>query len=162
MYPIHDHDPLLMLATALAAKRRPAEPLDLLAAMDLIQGALPGESKLLETITRLSEQGLLIEQAGGLMLSAAAAPWAQTLPLKAGYPACLADIRQRLTDYTPVAAPAIAPDAACWLAAFEEYRAAAGSRAKNLLMPKPAPEAAKARPGQRQRKPLPKAKARKR
>ena len=37
MSPIHDVDVLLLLAVSLAAKRRPAEPVDIIAAIDLIQ-----------------------------------------------------------------------------------------------------------------------------
>ena len=38
MHPIHDVDALLLLAIGLASKRRPAEPLEIVAAIDLIQG----------------------------------------------------------------------------------------------------------------------------
>ena len=44
MYPIHDHDPLVLLATALAAKRRPAELLEIMAAIDLIANRQSGET----------------------------------------------------------------------------------------------------------------------
>jgi hypothetical protein len=36
---------LVLLATALAAKRRPAELLEIMAAIDLIQGNIPNEAK---------------------------------------------------------------------------------------------------------------------
>jgi hypothetical protein len=39
---------LVLLATALAAKRRPAELLEIMAAIDLIQGNIPNETKLSE------------------------------------------------------------------------------------------------------------------
>ena len=57
MYPIHDHDPLVLLATALAAKRRPAELLEIMAAIDLIQGNIPNEAKLSEAFARLGQSG---------------------------------------------------------------------------------------------------------
>ena len=162
MHPIHDHDSLLLLATAMASKRRPAAPVEIIAAIDLMQSSAPGEGKLVETIARLGEAGLMVERDGGLALTPAAEQLVETLSAKDDYPKRLFDLRQRLADYTPVAAPAIAHDAAIWHAAILEHRAAGKTTAKNLLMPKPAPEAAKARPGQRQRKPLPKAKSRQR
>ena len=162
MHPIHDHDSLLLLATAMASKRRPAEPVEIIAAIDLMQSSAPGEGKLVETIARLSEAGLLVERDGGLALTPAAEQMVETLSAKDDYAKRLFDLRQRLADYTPVAASAIVHDAAVWHTAILEHRAAGKMTAKNLLMPKPAPEAAKARPGQRQRKPLPKAKSRQR
>jgi len=47
-----------------------------------------------------------------------------------------------------------------WQAAVDSYRAAQASSGKNLLVPKPKVEETKARPGQRQRRPLPKARKR--
>lgn len=160
MHPIHDHDALLLLATALAAKRRPAEPTAIVAAIDLIQGTLPGENRLVETIARLGEVGLLRDVDGLLALTPAAEQLVETLSVKTDFPERLFDLRQRLVDYSVVAGAAIIQSAEVWHAAILEHRAAAKAPAKNLLMPKPAPAAEKVRPGQRKRKPL--AKARKR
>jgi hypothetical protein len=162
MYPIHDHDALLLLAISLAAKRRPAEAIEIVAAIDLIQGNVPGEKALVETIDRLGQLGLLRETDGCLGLTPAAEQLVEALSVKLGYPERVFDLRQQLVDYVPTAGSAIAQDAAAWHAAIVDHRAAGKSGAKNLLMPKPAPETKAARPGQRQRKPLPKAKSRKR
>jgi hypothetical protein len=72
MYPIHDHDPLVLLATALAAKRRPADLLDVMAAIDLVQGNIPNEEKLSEAFARLGQNELLLERDGGIALTPAA------------------------------------------------------------------------------------------
>ena len=156
MQHIRDYDPLLLLATAMAAKRRPAELVEVIAAIDLIQGSVPGEEKLLETISRLGQLGLLLEADGGLALTPAAQGLVEALPAKADYAERLFDLRARLAAYVPPgeAAP-IQLDAAVVHAAILEQRAAAKVGGKNLLMPKPpAEKTSQARPGQRQRKPL--------
>ena len=55
---------LLLLAIGLASKRRPAEPLEIVAAIDLIQGNIPAEAKLSEAIARLAVHGLIGEVDG--------------------------------------------------------------------------------------------------
>ena len=65
MHPVHDHDPLLLLATALASKRRPAEPVEVVAAIELMQVAIPPEGKLLEAIARLGAVGFCLIRQGG-------------------------------------------------------------------------------------------------
>ena len=49
----------------LAAKRRPAELLEIMAAIDLIQGNIPNEEKLSEAFARLGQSGLLVERDDG-------------------------------------------------------------------------------------------------
>ena len=65
--------------------------------------------------------------------------------------------KQALVDYVPGAEQApVVVELAAVSEAIAAHRAAAASRAKNLLVPKPkAAETSKARPGQRQRKPMP-------
>jgi hypothetical protein len=41
MYPVHDVDALLLIATTLSSKRRPAELVEIIAAADLLQVAIP-------------------------------------------------------------------------------------------------------------------------
>ncbi|HJW27589.1 MAG TPA: hypothetical protein VJ576_22055 [Rhodocyclaceae bacterium] len=156
MHPIHDVDVLLLLATALAAKRRPAEPAEIMAAVDLIQGNIPSEDKLSEAFSRLGKSGLLDETAGCVALTAAAENIVQALPRKAELGERLLDLRGLL------AAHAVAAEGAAVLIAPEQlraailaHRAANQGAGKNLLVPKPKPEASQQRPGQRQRKPAP-------
>lgn len=161
MYPIHDHDPLVLLATALAAKRRPAELLEIMAAIDLIQGNIPNETKLSEAFARLGQSGLLVERDDGVALTPAAESLIQALPRKAEMPDRLIALRSGLAAYvTSGDATAVVRSADALRAAMLAHRAAAATAGKNLLVPKPKPEAAKARPGQRQRKPLPKSRQR--
>ena len=162
MHPIHDYDALLLLAISIAAKRRPADPAAVIAAIDLMQSSPPGAERLAETVLRLARLGLLVVGDGRIALSPAAESLIEALPLKAGYEERQFELRSGLAGYAPSECEAVAPDVAAWHAAVLEHRAAGKTAAKNLLMPKPAPVAAQARPGQRQRKPLPKAKSRKR
>lgn len=156
MHPIHDVDALLLLAIGLASKRRPAEPLEIVAAIDLIQGNIPAEAKLSEAIARLAVHGLIGEVDGRCLLTADAQKMIEALPRKAEPDAQLFALRGALAAYTPAgecAAIDIAPETL--RAAMLAHRASAESGAKNLLVPKPKPVEPTTRPGQRQRKPLP-------
>lgn len=156
MHPIHDVDALLLLATGLAAKRRPAEPVEIMAALDLIHGNIPGEAKLGEAFARLGASGLLAETDGGMALTAAAERLIERLPHKADHAQRLVELKGLLGGYQPQGdgvAIHVTPEQL--RAAMLAHRSAAGGSAKNLLVPKPKPEATQARPGQRRRKPLP-------
>lgn len=154
---IHDVDALLLLATALAAKRRPAELAEVIAAIDLIQGNIPVEEKLSEAFARLGDAGLLAESEGRVAPTAAAEKLAEMLPPKGEHAQRLFELKSLLGAYTPVgdgAAIAIPPEQL--RAAITAHRSAAKEARPNLLVPKPKPDAGPARPGQRRRKPLPK------
>lgn len=164
MHAIHDIDALLLLATLLAAKRRPAELTELLAAAELINGTIPPEAKLAEAFARLGTNGLIAAAEGrdAGVAAIALTPQAQSRltarPLGRGEAAeQLATIRAQLADYTPQGThPPVHYSDAQIAAAIEAHRTAASQPGKNLLMPKPKPvETAAPRPGQRQRKPLP-------
>ena len=157
MHPIHDVDTLLLLATALASKRRPAEALEIVAAIDLIQGNVPAEQKLSEAFARLGTHGLLVESGGGYALTADAQKMIEALPRKAEPAERLFSLRDELSTYNSRGdQPSIAIAPELLRAAIVAHRAAAASPAKNLLVPKPKPEdGSLQRPGQRQRKPPP-------
>lgn len=156
MTPIHDIDALLLLATALSSKRRPADLLGLMAALDLVHGNIPGEAKLAEALARLSANGLLLAADGGIALSAAAQKLVEDLPKKGETAEHLFIIRDRLSGLVVRAEhPAIEVGLEELRAAMLAHRAAAQGAGKNLLVPKPKPAAAAQRPGQRQRKPAP-------
>ncbi len=70
MYPVHDVDAILLLSLSVAAKRRPAELLEIMTAIDLAQDALPSANKLSDAFARLSAYGLIVEVDGGYVLSA--------------------------------------------------------------------------------------------
>lgn len=156
MHPIHDVDALLLLAIALSSKRRPAELVEVMAAIDLLQNNIPAETKLSEAITRLAAHGLIVESDSRLALTPDAQQMVEALPRKADTAERLFSFRDSLSIYNnkgehpPVS---IAPEAL--RAAMLVHRAAGESGAKNLLVPKPKPAEPTTRPGQRQRKPMP-------
>lgn len=157
MHPIHDHDPLLLLAVGLAAKRRPAELPDLVAAVDLLQGSIPIEQRFVDSLARLGVVGLVVAQGDGVILTAAGLALIEALPQRGENEERLYAVKQALVAYHPGpdAAPVVI-DAAAVTAAIAAHRSLAAKGAKNLLVPKPKPtDSGKARPGQRQRKPLP-------
>ena len=156
MHPIHDHDPLLFLAVALAAKRRPAELVDVVAAIDLLQIAIPGEQRFVDSFARLAAAGLLIGQGEGIALTPAGLALFEALPKLSDGEERVYSVKQALSGYTPSTAEPLAVEFAAVTAAIAEHRAAAAGPARNLLVPKPKPaETSKSRPGQRQRKPMP-------
>jgi len=162
MHPIHDHDPLMFLAVALAAKRRPAELVDVVAAIDLLQIAIPGEQRFIDSFARLAEAGLLLGRDDGLALTPAGLALFEALPKLTEGEERVFSVKQALAAYTPGAAEALPTvELAAVTAAIAAHRAAAAGPAKNLLVPKPKPaETSKSRPGQRQRKPMPKSRKR--
>lgn len=161
MPPVFDVDALLLLATAIAAKRRPAELAEIVAALDLMQGNIPGEEKLSDAFARLGTGGLLLTQGDGVALSTAAEQLIEQLPRKGEHAARLFELKGLLAAH-PWATDgvAIVVGADQVRTAILAHRATIAAGGKNLLVPKPKPEAAQARPGQRQRKPMPKSRKR--
>ena len=156
MHPVHDVDSLLILAIALSSKRRPAELLAIVAAADLLQNNVPNEAKLVEAFDRLARHGLITAEADGFALTAPAQEIITGLPRKAETPERLFAIKDRLSLYNVKGEHAgITLAAAEVTAAIVAHRAAGKTAAKNLLVPKPKPEAEVHKPGQRQRKPMP-------
>jgi hypothetical protein len=137
MYPIHEVDVLILLAVTIASKRRPAELLEVVAAVDLLQLAVPSETRLVEAFHRLSVHGLIREAEGGYTLT----PDAQKVmsgrvPKKADTVERMQVVRARLGDYIPGGGNVpvvVTPQQAC--AAILAQRAAAQVGGKNLLMP---------------------------
>ena len=159
MKQIHDIDTLLLLALGIAAKRRPAELLEIMAAIDFLQGNIPSEAKLSEAFARLSGLGLILAEDGGFRLSPAAEEMVSNLPKKGEAEERLFRVKDNLSTFKPEgehAAVAVATEDI--KAAIQAHREAGKGGAKNLLMPKPVED--KPRPGQRQRKPAPKARRR--
>lgn len=168
MRSIYDVDVILLLATMLASKRRPADLTGIVAAAELaqgLQGTLPGAAKLRAAFSRLATNGLVCAAGDGFALTAAAEEIVAGASRKASNAERLAGIREKLADYTPAdghADIAVADEA--WNAAIAEHRASAAGAGKNLLVPKPkSDDDERKRPGKgpgkgpgiRQRKPLP-------
>jgi hypothetical protein len=155
MHPVHDIDALLLLAMTVCAKRRPAALIEIVAAAELLAGAVPAEAKLGEALQRLAGCGLIGAVAGAYGLT----PEAQKMMLGQGRKADtqerLTNLQEKLAAYAPQGElPALALSAAEVRGAILAHRAAAKTPGRNLLLPKPK-ATHEAKPGQRQRKPLP-------
>ena len=138
MRPITDVDVLILIATALASKRRPAELSEIVAAADLIQGAIPLLDKLGEAIARLSTVGLIRAEEGGLTLTPAGQEIMAGQPRKADTEERILAIKEKLAGYVPKGEYApIALTREQLSAAIQVHKAAKRVPGKNLLMPKP-------------------------
>jgi hypothetical protein len=153
MFPVYDVDAFLLLAIALSSKRRPADLVGIIAAGDLIQGAVCSEQDLSEAFQRLSVHGLISEVEGGYVLE----PDAQKIltgKKKAEAHERVAGIKGQLTAYNPKAEhPPVLITVEQLSAAVLAHQNAKNSAGKNLLVPKPKREVDPKRPGRR--KPLP-------
>lgn len=153
MSPIHDVDLVLLLATALASKRRAAELSEIIAGIELVQPALPAVAKIAEAFPRLSSRGLLVATEGRFALSPEAQTMIEELPKKADTAERLVALRPKLSAFRSNGESAsILIEVEQVNAAILEYRAAAASARTILVLAKPKTEE---RPGQRRRKPFP-------
>ncbi len=150
MYPVHDVDAILLLAFSLAAKRRPAKLVEIIAAAELSQGVIPPETKISDSFYRLSEYGLICAQDGGYALTPDAQQILSVHAKKAKAPERIHDIKEHLADYHLNGEHAIILLTVEQIAAaIAEHQAAKNSTGKNLLIPKPKPAEDLKRPGQR-------------
>lgn len=151
MHPIHDVDVLLLMATALSSKRRPAELTEIMAAMHLFHGSIPLDVDLVAAFLRLSMNGLIGEQAGGFTLTPAALEFMAGLPRKrkAEPEERLLTIKQELAGYTPKGEGAAVRIATEQIgAAILAHRVFLKGPGRNMLVPKPKPALdKKKRPG---------------
>jgi DNA-binding PadR family transcriptional regulator len=90
---------MLILALSLAAKRRPADLVEIVAAAELAHGAIPSETKLSDAFARLSAYGLICEQEGGYTLSEDAQQMVAKLRKKAEARERIFDVKESLADY---------------------------------------------------------------
>lgn len=149
MYPVHDVDAILLLSLALAAKRRPAELVEIIAATDLAQGAIPSEAKLSDAFVRLSAYGLIIEIAGGYTLSADAQQMMESQRKKDDNEKRIYRLKEHLADYHLQGEhTTVIVSEAQLLAAIEAHKKEKLTATRSMLMPKPKPVEDKKRPGQ--------------
>ena len=164
MHSVYDVDVILLLATKLAAKRRPGTLTEIVAATELVQGlqgTLPAASKLRTAFSRLATHGLVEAIDDGFALTAAALKIVADVARNATTAQQLAAIREKLAAYAARDDHAdikIADEQ--WNAAVAAHRASAEGAGNNQLVPKPkAGDDDRKRPGKglglRQRKPLP-------
>ncbi|MCK9282766.1 MAG: hypothetical protein M0P39_00605 [Rhodocyclaceae bacterium] len=138
MHPVNDIEAVLLLATALASKRRPAELAEIIAAADLIQGFIPYESKLSDAFYRLAAHGLVCEKGSGFALTPAAQKIVSSLPAKAEIDQRLAAVKEELFAYVSKGDSApIVLTSAQFKAALTAHRAAQTGTGRSMLMPKP-------------------------
>jgi hypothetical protein len=135
---IPDVDVLILMATALASKRRPATLVEIVAAADLIQGAIPFVEKLGEAIQRLSSVGLISAAEGGFTLTPLAQEIMADQPRNADTEERIVAIKGNLAAYTPKGeySPILLTREQL-SAAILEHKTSRRTPGKNLLMPKP-------------------------
>ena len=138
MRPVHDIDVIILVATALASKRRPAELAEIVAASELIQGFIPFVEKLGEAVQRLSSFGLISASENGFSLTPAALEIMADQPKKATTEDRIIAIKGGLAAYTPKGESAtILVTMEQLSAAIQSHKISRKAPGKNLLMPKP-------------------------
>lgn len=138
MHPVHDIDVLVLLATTLASKRRPAGLVDIVAAADLLQGYVPFADKLRDAVQRLSAAGLIVGSEDGFSLTPVAQQLMATQPRKAGTEDLMLAVQESLGAYRPQEqSPSILLTEEQVGAAVRTHKASRKAPGKNLFMPKP-------------------------
>ena len=138
MYPIHDTDAQLLLATLIAAKRRPAALADIVAAAEFMGFPVTAPAAWAVAFERFVTHGLLTTAGEGYVLTPLAVQLVEGLPRKAEADERVFLLRERLSAYKPATEhAAIAIGAEHFEAALREHARLAQQGGKNLLMPKP-------------------------
>ena len=138
MRPVHDIDVIILVATALASKRRPAELVEIIAAAELVQGFIPFVEKLAEAVQRLSSFGLISGSEHGFTLTPAALEILADQPKKATTEDRIIAVKSGLAAYTPKGeSAAILVTIDQLRAVIQSHRISRKAPGKNLLMPKP-------------------------
>ena len=137
MHPVHDIDVLLLQATALASKRRPAELPEILAAAELILGNIPFEQKIRESFQRLAAHGLVVAADGGITLTPAGQAIMEGVPKKAKAEERVVLIKDMLDAHPSDGELALIEfTSEQVIAAIAAHRNSKAGTGKNLLMPK--------------------------
>lgn len=138
MRPTPDVDVVILIATALAAKRRPAELVEIVAAADLLLGFVPYADKLGDALARLSARGLISASEAGFTLTPAAEAIIADQPKKADNEQRIAAVTEQLAGYAGKGEhTAIVLSREQLNAALQAHKASRNAPGKNLLMPKP-------------------------
>ena len=141
MHPIHDSDVLLLLATTLSAKRKPAALAEIIAAIELLHGSIPPESKLGDAFYRLATHGLIAAVEDGFTLTPAAQKIMATQPKRGAMGEHILSLKEKLAAYNPSSedheAILLSPEqlTTAIRAHITAQRVAAQGASKNLLMP---------------------------
>ncbi|MBN9695479.1 MAG: hypothetical protein J0L85_06735 [Zoogloea sp.] len=138
MYPINDIDAQLLLATLIAAKRRPAELVEIVAAADVLGCPVESGNLWAESFRRCATHGLVAAAEGGYVLTAAGQGLCEKLPKKADTSERVFLVRERLSAYVPAEkSPSVPMSAEQFEEAMAAHAATASQGGRNLLMPKP-------------------------
>jgi hypothetical protein len=138
MRAIHDVDAIVLMATTLSSKRRPAELIEIVAAADLIQGSIPFIEKLGEAIQRLAACGMIHVTEGRFTLTPIGHGIMARQPRKATTEERIIALRSELAAYSPKEEySSTVPTSEQLVAAVHAHKSARKASGKNLLMPKP-------------------------
>jgi hypothetical protein len=141
MHPVHDVDAMLILSLALAAKRRPADLVEIVTAAALTQGAIPAAPLLSDAFARLSACGLVVGSDDGYTLSADGQQMLAGQRNKDDNARKLSRIMEHLAGYKCKGEhPALQVSKEQLHIAAREYRANSNSPGKSLLTSKPKPK----------------------
>jgi hypothetical protein len=133
-----DIEAIILMATTLSAKRRPATLVEIVAAADLLQGFIPYVDKLDHALQRLADVGLICQLEGGFTLTSLGQQIMSQQPKRAATEKLLAGVKSDLAAYSPSGEyPPIELSKAELGAAIRTHKAARKSFVKNMLMPKP-------------------------
>lgn len=137
MHPIYDSDVLLLIATTLSAKRKPAPLAAVIAALDLLHGTVPPETKLAESLYRLGTHGLMLAVDDGFTLTPEAQKMMATQPKRGAMAEHIFSLKEKLAAYTPsnLDHPPILVSPEQIATAIAQHRASVQGAGKNLLMP---------------------------
>jgi hypothetical protein len=133
-----DPDVLILIATSLAAKRRPATLTEIVAAADLIQGCIPYADKLDNAMRWLSNADLISAQEAGYALTPDGEAIMAALPKRAGMEERIAIVQDSLARHSPKrrgSTVELSPEQVA--SAIREHEAARKLSGQNLAMPKP-------------------------
>ena len=155
MHPVHDVDALLILSIAIAAKRRPAELIEIIAAADLIQESASAEFHLFHAFQRMSQCGLICSAGAGYELTADGQKIVMGQAKKLTNLERIPGIRANLAAYNAKVEHAVIEVSQALLdTAVLAHRGTANPAVKNLFVPRPKPSDAELKL-QSRRKPLP-------
>lgn len=101
MHPIHDADVLVLLALAVASKRKSANLNELVLGLAMVQAQLPSVTRLMAAFTRLSSHGLITGDAEGYRLSETAQKLMLGVSRKKESAEQIFSLREKLKAFTP-------------------------------------------------------------
>lgn len=142
MHPVHDVDAVLLLSLTVAAKRRPADLVEVITAIALAQDEIPSRTRLSDAFARMSACGLIVEVDGGYTLSADAQAMMASQRAKDDTAWKIARLKEHLADY-PVKGehPITRVSRDQLLAAIQRYKATRNENyGRNLPASKPKPK----------------------